>query len=344
MNNPEELSGMRSTDCFEPLGVVVKRVFEQIKERVGSHNTDSEKKEITIMPDDPLMDVPASKPSTACISPSSEETPWVPTGFVDLDNQESGFCAGELIVIGARPAMGKTTFALNIARYTSMEKKKKIAVFSQKMSREHLALRVLCSDALADIQRVQQGAMAADEWTKISKSIARAMTAPMYIDNTTGITTAQLRSRCLSLKIAHGLDMILVADLELMRSGAMAENRHMDNSEIIHQLKAIAQELNVPVMACVQLKRACADRPDHRPRLSDLPDYKSIGKDTDVILLLYREGYYNRFVEDRNISELIIAKDHGGSPRIVMLYWLAEYALYANLIMDFPSSPASTEH
>ncbi|MBQ6480004.1 MAG: DnaB-like helicase C-terminal domain-containing protein [Anaerolineaceae bacterium] len=344
MNNPEELSGMRSIDYFEPLGVVAKRVFEQIKEKARSHNADSKNIEITMMQNVLLTDTPVSKPSMAGNSSSPERTTRIPTGFVDLDNEESGFHAGELIVIGARPAMGKISFSLNIARYTSIEKKKKVAVFSQKLSREHIALRVLCSDALADIQRVQQGAMTADEWTKISKSMARAMTAPMYIDNTTGITTAQLRSRCLSLKIAHGLDMILVADLELMRSGTMAENRHMDNSEIIHQLKAIAQELNVPVMACIQLKRAGADRPDHRPRLSDLPDYQSIGKDADVISLLYREGYYNRFVEDRNIIELIIAKDHGRSPRTVMLYWLAEYALFANLIMDSPSTPVLPEH
>ena len=258
----------------------------------------------------------------------------VPTGFIDLDNYLTGLHGGELIVLGARPSMGKTSFAMNIAAHASLNQGRKVAVFTLEMPREQIAMRVLCSDARVDMQRVRKGTVSTEDWMKLAKSMTPMAAAPMYIDDTAGITPSQLRSRCRRMMMDRGLDLIIVDYLGLMRADGRVENRQLEVSEISRQLKAIALDLKVPVIACAQLSRANKDRTDKRPVLSDLRDSGSIEQDADVVMFLHREEYYNKETEDRNIGEVIIAKQRNGPLGTVKLAWLSEYTTFANLARD----------
>ncbi len=258
----------------------------------------------------------------------------VPTGFYDLDNLLTGLHGGELIIVGARPSMGKTSFAMNIAQYASLNKGKTVAVFTLEMPREQIAMRMLCSDARVDMQRVRKGTLTDQDWVKLSKSFEQMAGAPMYIDDTAGITPTQLRSRCRRLMMDKGLDMIVVDYLGLMRADGRTESRQLEVSEISRQLKAIALELRVPLVACAQLSRANKDRQDKRPVLSDLRDSGSIEQDADVVMFLHREEYYNKETEDKNIAEVSISKQRSGPLGTVKLAWLSEYTTFANLARD----------
>ena len=255
----------------------------------------------------------------------------VPTGFFDLDNLLTGLHGGELIIVGARPSMGKTSFAMNIAQFASLNKGKTVAVFTLEMPREQIAMRMLCSDARVDMQRVRKGKLTDEDWVKLSKSFEQMARAPMYIDDTAGITPTQLRSRCRRLMMDKGLDLIVVDYLGLMHGDGRSESRQLEVSEISRQLKAIALELKVPLVACAQLSRANKDRQDKRPVLSDLRDSGSIEQDADVVMFLHREEYYNRDTEDKNIAEVSISKQRSGPLGTVKLAWLSEYTTFANL-------------
>ena len=258
----------------------------------------------------------------------------VPTGFIDLDKLLTGLHGGELIIVGARPAMGKTSFAMNIASHASINHGKTVAVFTLEMPREQIAMRVLCSDAKVDMQRVRKGALTNDDWIKLAESMAPLSAAPMYIDDTAGITPSQVRSRCRRLMMDKGLDLIIIDYLGLMRTDGRVENRQLEVSEISRQLKAIALDLKVPVMACAQLSRANKDRQDKRPLLSDLRDSGSIEQDADVVMFLHREDYYKETPENKNIAEVIVAKQRSGPPGNVKLAWLGGTTTFANLALE----------
>ena len=259
----------------------------------------------------------------------------VPTGFIDLDNLLTGLHEGELIVVGARPAMGKTSFAMNVAEFASVNKNMTTAVFTLEMPREQIAMRLLCSQAKVDMQRVRRGTLRDDDWQKLAEALGPLSAAPMYIDDTSAITPSMLRSRCRRLMMDSGrLDLVVVDYLGLMRSDGRAENRQLEVSEISRQLKAIALELKIPIMACAQLSRANKDRIDKRPVLSDLRDSGSIEQDADVVMFLHREEYYNRETEDKNIGEVIVSKQRSGPVGTVKLAWLSEYTTFANLARD----------
>ena len=255
----------------------------------------------------------------------------VPTGFTALDNMLTGLHGGELILIGARPSMGKTSFAMNIASYATLAANKSTAVFSLEMPAEQIMLRMLCSDSKVDMQKVRQGTLNTDDWMRLAKSIGPMSNAPLYVDDTAGITPSQLRSRCRRLMMDKGLDLIIIDYLGLMRVDGKVENRQLEVAEISRQLKAIAKELRVPLIACAQLSRAAATRDNKRPVLSDLRDSGSIEQDADVVMFIHREGYYNPETEDKNIGEIIIAKQRNGPLGTVKLAWLPEYTTYANL-------------
>ncbi len=264
----------------------------------------------------------------------------VPTGFIDLDSLLTGLHPGELIIVGARPAMGKTSFAMNIAEHASLNKGKTTAVFTLEMPREQIAMRMLCSDARVDMQRVRRGTLKDEDWISLARSMGPLSAAPLYIDDTAAITPTQLRSRCRRLMMDKGLDLVIVDYLGLMRSDTRAENRQLEVSEISRRLKAIALELKVPIIACAQLSRANKDRIDKRPVLSDLRDSGSIEQDADVVMFLHREEYYNKDTEDKNIGEVIISKQRSGPLGTVKLAWLSEFTTFANLAKD---SRPSTE-
>ena len=261
------------------------------------------------------------------------EIAGVPTGFIDLDNYLTGLHPGELIIVGARPGMGKTSFAMNIAANASVNKGKKVAVFTLEMPREQIAMRVLCADARVNMQQIRKGNVSSDDWMKLARSMTPIAAAPLYIDDTAGIIPAQLRSRCRRMMAEKGLDLVVVDYLGLMHTDGRAENRVLEVSEISRQLKAIALDLKVPVIACAQLSRANKERTDKRPLLSDLRDSGSIEQDADVVLFLHRDDYYKHEAEN-NIGEVIIAKQRNGPLGSVKVAWLGEYTSFASLAKD----------
>ena len=240
----------------------------------------------------------------------------VPTGFTDLDNMLTGLHSGELIIIGARPAMGKTSFAMNIAEHAAVDHGKVTAVFTLEM------------------QRVRKGTLHDDDWVKLAKSLGPLSAAPMYIDDTAALSPTMLRSRCRRLMMDKGLDLIVVDYLGLMKSDGKSESRQLEVSEISRSLKAIALEMKIPIIACAQLSRANKDRIDKRPLLSDLRDSGSIEQDADVVMFLHREEYYNKETEDKNIGEVIVSKQRSGPLGTVKLAWLSEFTTFANLARD----------
>ncbi len=258
----------------------------------------------------------------------------VPTGFTELDKLLTGLHPGELILIGARPSMGKTSFAINIARYAGVAGRRSVAFFSLEMPREQIAMRMLCSDAQVDMQHVRQGVLSLPEWDQLINAVNPLAASNIFIDDTAGITPTQLRSRCRRLMMDHGLDLIVVDYLGLMRIDGRAENRQLEVSEISRSLKAIALELKVPLIACAQLSRAPVARSEKRPQLSDLRDSGSIEQDADVVMFLHREAYYDPSSEDVNIGEVIISKQRNGPLGTVKLAWLPELASYSNLLPD----------
>ena len=255
----------------------------------------------------------------------------VPTGFTDLDNLLTGLHGGELIIVGARPSMGKSSFGMNVVDYAATMAGRTAAVFSLEMPSDQLAMRLLCGDARVDMQSVRHGSLRDDDWVKLSAALGPLAAANIYIDDTSGITPSQLRSRCRRLKMERGLDLIVVDYLQLMSSDSHQENRQQEVSEISRSLKSIAKELNVPLVALAQLSRAGAQRSDKRPILSDLRDSGAIEQDADVILFLHREEYYDPNTEDRNIAEVIVAKQRNGPLGTVKLAWLGQYTRFASL-------------
>ena len=255
----------------------------------------------------------------------------VPSGFTALDQMLTGFHGGELIILGARPSMGKTSLAMNMAGYAALYAGKSVAVFTLEMPREQIALRLLCSDAKVNMQRVRQGTLNADDWMRLAKSIGPMSSSRIFIDDTAGITPTQLRSRCRRLMMEKGLDLIVVDYLGLMHSDGKTESRQLEVSEISRSLKAIALELKVPLIACAQLSRANANRDNKRPALTDLRDSGSIEQDADVVMFIHREGYYDPECEEKNVGEIIVQKQRNGPLGTVKVAWLSEYTTYANL-------------
>ncbi|MBR3796958.1 MAG: replicative DNA helicase [Clostridia bacterium] len=255
----------------------------------------------------------------------------VPMGFVDLDNLLTGLHGGELVIVGARPSMGKSAFGLNITGYAGTHAGKSVAYFSLEMPNDQLAMRLLCSDAKVDMQAVRHGSLRDDDWVSLSSTLGPLAASNIYMDDTSGITPSQLRSRCRRLKMERGLDMVVVDYLQLMSADGRVENRQNEVSEISRNLKSIAKELNVPIVALAQLSRAGAQRSDKRPILSDLRDSGAIEQDADVIMFLHREEYYDPNTEDKNIAEVIVAKQRNGPLGTVKLAWLGQYTRFASL-------------
>ena len=255
----------------------------------------------------------------------------VPMGFVDLDNLLTGLHGGELVIVGARPSMGKSAFGLNITGYAGMHAGRSVAYFSLEMPNDQLAMRLLCSDARVDMQAVRHGSLRDEDWVSLASTLGPLAASKIYMDDTSGITPSQLRSRCRRLKMERGLDLVVVDYLQLMNADGRVENRQNEVSEISRNLKSIAKELNVPVVALAQLSRAGAQRSDKRPILSDLRDSGAIEQDADVIMFLHREEYYDPNTEDKNIAEVIVAKQRNGPLGTVKLAWLGQYTRFASL-------------
>lgn len=255
----------------------------------------------------------------------------IATGFVDLDYRTAGMQPSDLVLIAARPSMGKTAFVLNIAEYVAFKQNKAVAIFSLEMSKEQLVNRLFSLESKVDSQHIRTGQLSDQEWEKLIESAGIIGRSNLIIDDTPGITVAELRSKCRKYKLEHNLSMVIIDYLQLMSGSGRVDSRQQEISEISRSLKAIARELNVPVLALSQLSRAVEQRPDHRPMLSDLRESGAIEQDADVVMFIYRDDYYNHDSERKDIAEIIIAKQRNGPIGTVELAWLPNYTKFANL-------------
>ena len=256
------------------------------------------------------------------------------SGFVDLDSKTSGFQKGDMVLIAARPSMGKTTFALNIAEHAALREGKSVVIFSLEMSKEQLAYKLLCSEANVDLLKLRTGALEDEDWENIARATGPLSKAKIYIDDTAGVSIMEMRSKCRRLKIEYGIDLILIDYLQLM-SGSNPDNRQQEVSEISRSIKALAKEMECPVIALSQLSRAPEQRSDHRPMLSDLRESGSIEQDADLVMFLYRDEYYNKETDDKNIAECIVAKQRNGPVGTVKLAFLGQLSKFANLEIGY---------
>ena len=256
----------------------------------------------------------------------------VPTGFEGLDRLTSGLQPSDLIIVAGRPSMGKTSFALNIAQHAALEASMPVGIFSLEMSREQLSLRMLCSEAQMDAQKLRSGFLDKRDWPKLVTAAGSLSETPIFIDDTPALSILEMRAKSRRLKSEHGLELIIVDYLQLMRGRTAIERREQEISEISRSLKALAKELNIPVVALPQLNRRVEDRHDKRPQLADLRESGAIEQDADVIIFIYRDELYNKSEDNVNkgVAEIIIGKQRNGPTGMVKLVFLDKYATFKN--------------
>lgn len=261
----------------------------------------------------------------------------IPTGFIDLDYKMSGMHPSDLILIAARPAMGKTAFVLNIAQHVALKQNKSVAIFSLEMPKEQLVNRLFALESHVDAQLIRTGNLKDTDWEKLIEGAGVIGKSNLVIDDTSGLSIAELRSKCRKFKMELGLDLIIIDYLQLMTGSSKRSNesRQQEISEISRTLKEIARELSVPVIALSQLSRAVEQRTDKRPMLSDLRESGAIEQDADVVMFIYREDYYIPDTEEKNIAEVIIAKQRSGPIGTVKLAWLPQYTRFGNAANEF---------
>ncbi len=255
----------------------------------------------------------------------------IATGFIDLDYRTAGMQPSDLVLIAARPSMGKTAFVLNIAQHVAFKLNQTVAVFSLEMSKEQLVNRLFSLESRVDAQKLRTGSLSDGDWEKLIETAGVIGKSNLIIDDTPGISIAELRSKCRKYKLEHGLKMIIIDYLQLMSGSGKGDSRQQEISDISRSLKALARELSVPVLALSQLSRAVEQRPDHRPMLSDLRESGAIEQDADVVMFIYRDDYYNKDTEKKGIAEIIVAKQRNGPIGTIDLVWLPEYTKFANM-------------
>lgn len=255
----------------------------------------------------------------------------IPTGFVDLDYKLSGLQPSDLILVAARPSMGKTALVLNIAQYVAFHENLPTAIFSLEMSKEQLVNRLFALESRVDAQLLRSGNLSDADWEKLIEGAGTIGNSSLIIDDTPGISISELRSKCRKYKLEHGLSLIIIDYLQLMSGSGRSDSRQQEISDISRSLKQVARELNVPVIALSQLSRQVEQRPDHRPMLSDLRESGAIEQDADVVMFIYRDDYYNKDSEQKGIAEIIIAKQRNGPIGTVNLVWMPQYTKFANL-------------
>ena len=255
----------------------------------------------------------------------------IPTGFIDLDYKTAGFQPSDLILVAARPSMGKTALVLNIAQHMAFREDVTVAVFSLEMSKEQLVNRLLSLESRVDSQSIRTGNLTDEDWSKLIEGAGVIGKSHLIIDDTPGISVTELRSKCRKFKMEHNLGIIIIDYLQLMTGSKHSESRQQEISDISRSLKAVARELNVPVVALSQLSRAVEQRPDHRPMLSDLRESGAIEQDAGVVMFIYRDDYYNKDTAKPNVAEIIIAKQRNGAIGTIELAWLPQYTKFANM-------------
>ncbi|MBI4335208.1 MAG: replicative DNA helicase, partial [Candidatus Omnitrophica bacterium] len=265
----------------------------------------------------------------------------IPSGFYEFDNITAGLQESDLIVVAGRPSMGKSAFAASIAEHVAIEMKIPLVFFSLEMSKEQLVQRMLCSHARVNAHKVRTGFLSQSDWPHLTSAAGRLSEAPLFIDDTPALSLLELRAKARRFKSQHGIKLIVVDYLQLMRGPQKSENRQQEISEISRSLKALARELNVPLIAISQLSRAVEQRSDHKPQLSDLRESGAIEQDADVVALLMREEYYNETEENRGVAEVNIAKQRNGPVGTIRLAFISEYARFENLAKEKEAYPSN---
>lgn len=282
---------------FEPISDIVKKTFKQIDEL-------SEKRELVS---------------------------GIPTGFVEFDEMTSGLQRSDLVIIAARPAMGKTSLCMNIAQHVGLKTHGTVGVFSLEMSKEQLVLRMLCGEARVDMHKLRSGFLSERDWAKLVQAVSDLSQAKVFIDDTPGISVMEMRAKARRLKLEHGLDLMVVDYLQLMQGRGRFENRTQEIGNISRSLKGLAKELDIPVVALSQLSRAPESRGDHRPQLSDLRESGALEQDADVVVFIYRAEEYNATPDNRGIAEVIIGKQRNGPTGVIKMAFIKEYTRFENL-------------
>lgn len=314
-----------ANDCYldkENLDVILEKTEKEVFNISQNRGT----KEFTDIRDIVLRSID----SIEAASKNKGSVTGIATGFYDLDYKTAGLQPSDLILIAARPSMGKTAFALNIAEYVALRSNITTAIFSLEMSQDQLAKRILAMNSRVDSQNIRTGNLSADEWASLMESARIIGNSNLVIDDTSSISVSELRSKCRKLKLERNLGLVIIDYLQLMSSNKRVESRQQEISDISRSLKALAREINVPVVALSQLSRAVEQRPDKRPMLSDLRESGAIEQDADVVMFIYRDDYYNLDSEEPGVTEIIIGKQRNGPTGTIKLAWLAQYTKFAN--------------
>ena len=317
-------------ECYqgqEPLEAILERTEKQVFELVQNRGGNGEYVPIKQVVLNALEKIEKASKSKGTVT-------GIPTGFIDLDYKTSGLQPSDLILVAARPSMGKTAFVLNVVDYVSVRKNLPCMVFSLEMSKEQLVNRMLSMESNVDSQKLRTGTLTDSDWDAVVEGIGIIGNSKLIIDDTPGISISELRSKCRKMKLEYGLSIVIIDYLQLMSGSRKGgnDNRQQEISDISRSLKALARELHAPVIALSQLSRACETRTDHRPMLSDLRESGAIEQDADVVMFLYRDDYYNKDTEHPNEAEVIIAKQRNGPIGTVNLIWKPEYTKFVNAV------------
>lgn len=315
-----------ANECYlskEPVETILeqteKQVFDVVQNKSSGDFVDI--KEIVL----------SSLESIEAASKSKGSVTGIATGFYDLDYKTAGLQPSDLILVAARPSMGKTAFVLNVAEYVALKSNVCTAIFSLEMSKDQLVKRIISMNSKVDSQAIRSGELQDEDWTKIVESAKTIGNSRLIIDDTPGISISELRSKCRKFKLEHNLGLVIIDYLQLMSGSKKSESRQQEISEISRSLKALAREISAPVIALSQLSRAVEQRPDKRPMLSDLRESGAIEQDADVVMFIYRDDYYNHDSEEAGVSEIIIGKQRNGPTGTVKLAWLSQFTKFANL-------------
>ncbi len=314
------------SDCYESRAVIAEVVDQA--ERLIFEISDIKHKQSTIHVKELVKDTIEKIDS---LYQRKEHVTGVATGFAEFDRMTSGLQNADLIIVAGRPSMGKSAFAASIVEHIGIDQKKAVAFFSLEMSKEQLVQRMLCSQAQVDAHKVRSGYLSPSDWPKLTSAAGKLSSSSIYIDDSPAISALELRAKARRLKAHQNIQMIVLDYLQLMRGSARTESRQQEISEISRSIKALARELSIPIIALSQLSRAVESRQDHRPQLSDLRESGAIEQDADVVVLLMREEYYNPTEENKNVAEIIIAKQRNGPVGTVKLCFRKEYMRFENL-------------
>lgn len=310
----------------------VERILEQSEQLIFDVSSSKEQNDIVHI-NDVLM---TAYQAMVQNSLNKDKLTGVPTGFDELNRRTGGLHGGELIIIAGRPGMGKSSFAVNIAESAAINNNIPVAIFNLEMSKSMIVNRILCSQALVDSAKVRMGDFSSEDWQQLGSVMDKVALAPIYIDDTASITVSEIRAKCRRLKQAKNLGLIVIDYLQLMQSASRTDSRQQEISEISRSLKVLSKELDIPVIALSQLARTCESRSDKRPMLSDLRESGAIEQDADIVMFLYRDEYYNKDSEDKNMAECIIAKQRSGETGMFKLGWQGRYTKFVNVDYSAP--------